>query len=616
MLGPVFNREAITLPRRPRHYALRAIYVTALLILMCTAWMLLAGTQVIDDIGDLARFGVTLFQIVAPLQLALIMFLAAFGTASSISQEKDRRTILLLLLTRLSNHELVLGKLIAALLSPLVMVMASIPVLLTIRLFGGISLDQVVRVLLITASAALATASLGCMIAFWREKTFQTLSIMTLGIVIWIGGWEAVYASGATDGFMGVLQGFATWASPVRGISSAIYPNILDAQPWTVSDPAVQFSVFAFVASIVLNTVTICRVRKWNPSRQVRQNQQDTEELDSIWQDVSLLESSDEQVAEAAAAARATHVDSIRRAQSQTQATRRVWDNPVLWREICTWAYGRKILIVRIAYVALCAMVAIGLNNTVASIQAGDSFGGLDAFIPPVATTITPLFLVSLVILNALAVNAITNERDGQALDLLLVTDLRPAELVLGKLWGVFWVAKETIVLPIVLCVFLWTSGAISLDDMLIMVGVLVVLDFFVAMLGIHCGMTYANSRTAISISMGSVFFLFLGVITCIMVMISFSGDFQQQLAPFLAFILGGSVGLYVALGIRNPSQAIFWSTMLLPFATFHAITSFFIQHTMTSFIVISLVYGFTTLAMLMPAIGEFDIAMGRTKNN
>ena len=101
-----------------------------------------------------------------------------------------------------------------------------------------------------------------------------------------------------------------------------------------------------------------------------------------------LLESSDEQVAEAAAAARATHVDSIRRAQSQTQATRRVWDNPVLWREICTWAYGRKILIVRIAYVALCAMVAIGLNNTVASIQAGDSFGGLDAFIPPVATII------------------------------------------------------------------------------------------------------------------------------------------------------------------------------------------------------------------------------------
>jgi hypothetical protein len=115
---------------------------------------------------------------------------------------------------------------------------------------------------------------------------------------------------------------------------------------------------------------------------------------------------------------------------------------------------------------------------------------------------------------------------------------------------------------------------------------------------------------------MGSVFFLFLGVVTCIMIMISFSGSFEQQLAPFLAFILGGSIGLYVALGFRNPSPAIFWSTLLLPFATFHAITSFFIEHHLTSVAVITLIYGFTTLAMLMPAIGEFDVAMGRTKND
>ena len=113
-----------------------------------------------------------------------------------------------------------------------------------------------------------------------------------------------------------------------------------------------------------------------------------------------------------------------------------------------------------------------------------------------------------------------------------------------------------------------------------------------------------------------NVFFLFLGVVTCIMIMISFSGSFEQQLAPFLAFILGGSIGLYVALGFRNPSPAIFWSTLLLPFATFHAITSFFIEHHLTSVAVITIIYGFTTLAMLMPAIGEFDVAMGRTKSD
>ena len=35
-----------------------------------------------------------------------------------------------------------------------------------------------------------------------------------------------------------------------------------------------------------------------------------------------------------------------------------VWDNPILWREIRTWAYGRKILIVRLTFLALFALAA------------------------------------------------------------------------------------------------------------------------------------------------------------------------------------------------------------------------------------------------------------------
>ena len=38
--------------------------------------------------------------------------------------------------------------------------------------------------------------------------------------------------------------------------------------------------------------------------------------------------------------------------------TRQVWDNPVIWREIATWAYGRKILVIRLAYLVLFALAA------------------------------------------------------------------------------------------------------------------------------------------------------------------------------------------------------------------------------------------------------------------
>ena len=75
LIGPVFTREVAIAPRRTRIYIARAGYVLALLVLMSTAWLVLTGTQLVRDVGDLARFGTILFQILAPLQLALAVVL-------------------------------------------------------------------------------------------------------------------------------------------------------------------------------------------------------------------------------------------------------------------------------------------------------------------------------------------------------------------------------------------------------------------------------------------------------------------------------------------------------------------------------------------------------------
>ena len=56
-IGPVFTREAATAPRRTKFYVARALYVTVLWLLMCTAWLVLTGTQIVRNVGDLARFG-------------------------------------------------------------------------------------------------------------------------------------------------------------------------------------------------------------------------------------------------------------------------------------------------------------------------------------------------------------------------------------------------------------------------------------------------------------------------------------------------------------------------------------------------------------------------------
>jgi hypothetical protein len=114
-------------------------------------------------------------------------------------------------------------------------------------------------------------------------------------------------------------------------------------------------------------------------------------------------------------------------------------------------------------------------------------------------------------------------------------------------------------------------------------------------------------------VSIGTVLFLFIGVATCMRIMVAFSGSFQVQLWPFLACIGGGGTGLFVALGARNPSAAIGLASFGAPLATFYAVTSFLLGSSLAVFLVTTLTYGFGTAAMLIPAIYEFDVATGRT---
>ena len=607
-IGPIFTREAATAPRRPRHFIQRTVYVGTLIILMCTAWMVVAGIQQqIQNAGDMARFGAILFQILAPVQLALVTFLSALVAASGVSQEKDRRTLILLLMTRMNNNELVLGKLCASLLNVVVMVTAALPVFLAIILFGGVSVEQVLRVFLCTLATSILAGSVGVFFAFWREKTFQTLALTAMLLVVWQGFWLAVDAGAMGTTVIGIdHHEFALAFSPINAVIAAAQPSY--SNPGfglgLLFGNVAAFIVVSLILITAINGFTVWRVRVWNPSRELRQGQQENDGS-SIWGESNHEEIVDDELVKRS---RDQHVDA--RTREVSQSHRKVWDNPILWREVCTWAYGRKVLIIRVGYLLSAVLVGFALHSLLANTSANS-----DTLVPASALPLAPFFVVSLVIVTALAVTSITNERDQQSLDLLLVTDLTPKELVLGKLFGVFWVTKEMAIAPLVLTLYLRMTGAIHTEQWLFISVGLLVMNVFVSMLGIHCGMTYSNSRSAIGVSLGTVFFLFLGVVTCITMMVSFSTSFQTQLYPFLAFILGGSVGLYVTLGIRNPSNAILLASLLLPFATFHAITSFLLGHSMSVFLVTAVTYGFTTAAMMIPAIGEFDIAMGRTKS-
>jgi len=70
--------------------------------------------------------------------------------------------------------------------------------------------------------------------------------------------------------------------------------------------------------------------------------------------------------------------------------------------------------------------------------------GGRAAFVA--AYGLVPVVILSLLLVSAQAVTAITTERDGNSLDLLLVTDLSPREFIFGKLGGILWNTKEFLI--------------------------------------------------------------------------------------------------------------------------------------------------------------------------
>jgi hypothetical protein len=221
--------------------------------------------------------------------------------------------------------------------------------------------------------------------------------------------------------------------------------------------------------------------------------------------------------------------------------------------------------------------------------------------------------VLSLVLVNAQGVTALTSERDSGALDLLLVTELTPKEFIYGKLYGVLYNAKEMIALPVLWTLWMALNGQIWVESAVFAIVDFLLLAHFAAMLGLHAAITYTNSRTAVANSLGTIFFLMVGILICAFLIVLSDREFGRQLLSFLIFIGAGSVALFGSLGAKNPSRAIALVSVLTPFWSFYCIISLWRGEVLAAFLFSAGIYGFALLAMLVPAVSDFDIALGRT---
>ena len=575
--GPIFHREVLTLPRQLGHYLARSGYVGLLFVLIYTAAQTTFGFQDVRGIAAMADFGGLVFQILAFVQLTLVLFFSLLFAAGNVSQEKDRETLVLLLMTDLRNHEIVLGKLFAGLLPVATLILSSVPVFAFLQLLGGVDFSQIVWLFGLSAVSALLAGSWGAFVAFWKEKTFQTLAIGVLGIVAYLGVLEAVaLLSPASSG----LANVANMLSPFRAMARIMSPLSDTSKLGAVTVSAFDALGAMAALAITLMAVAINRLRVWNPSRAFH----------------------------VAAPAEKTVATDDESPHAQTKSRHRViWSNPVLWREIMTRAYGRKIAFIKLIYVLIASAAAYQL---IAAGERGESMLGI---VSPAAFAFGGLGILALMLINAQAVTSITTERDAKTLDLIVATEITAKEFVFGKLGGIFFNTKELFLVPLFLVGWFVASGSMTAENGTYLTFGFLTLVAFAAMLGLHSGLGFASSKSAIANSLGTMFFLFVGIFVLMVLLVEARGSFGTQIQAFLVFIVAGSLALVHSLTSRNPSPALRLAGGALPFLTFYAITTFLLRGSLGVCVSIFLAYGFTTLAMLIPAVSEFDVALGRS---
>jgi hypothetical protein len=155
---------------------------------------------------------------------------------------------------------------------------------------------------------------------------------------------------------------------------------------------------------------------------------------------------------------------------------------------------------------------------------------------------------------------------------------------------------------------------------LLCVLAALAVLLAFACVLGVHVALRTQNSQAAILHSLSTIFFLTVGTLICI-ALILINRRFEYQWTSFLFFLVAGIGGLWYVLSGDRPSAALSWAAWMCPLAVLYAVMNVLVgkpgsretADPLIPALVIVGAFGFTIAAMLVPLLSEFDVAMGRT---
>jgi ABC-type transport system involved in multi-copper enzyme maturation permease subunit len=384
---PLLTKDLIEQSARRRTYVLRVVYAVVLYGAALWVYGDMAGSGAQSGIANLGR-GREMFAMLVKVQMAAIVILLPAICCGAITSEKERDTLGLLLLTKLSPLTIVLEKLLSRLVTMGTYQLLSLPLFAVVYGLGGVELGEIIAMIWFLMMCSTVVAAMSIFWSAWHRTTagafISAYACMPLAACM-----APIFYGAITQRKAGQIYGAIPTITFVVGLSCASVPML--ALTWSM--------VMAAQAQLL--------ARAFVPPRNVMLEL--FKRLDTFFEELNQATTSGVLLV-------------------RERDTGPLFD-PIAWRETRKRSLGTVRYLFRFLVVLEVPLVIV-ISWTVADAQR-HSFDG------PTAFFLSMLWPIAALAVAVHTTNVLASERSRQTLDVLLVTPLTSRELVTQKLAGV-----------------------------------------------------------------------------------------------------------------------------------------------------------------------------------
>ncbi len=411
---PLLTKELTEQSSRGRTFILRTVYALALYGVGLGSFVNQSGGW--DNLSfNILGTGGRLFSAVVQYQLAAIYLLLPMITAGTITSEKERDTLGILLITKLGPWTIVLEKFLSRVVPMLLYILMALPLLAVAYSLGGVENGQVLQAGVILVLCVLQVGSLAVLCSVWFRTTPQAvictyllLGLMHFLAMIFERAVQGFPPQFATENERVLVQSVIALVSPSRFLMTRepLDPSNLAA---TAGLAVLPVFFYLFAARLALWPRAFLQARSWG---------------------LTILKFLD----------RFFHVI------NQNAVTRGVvlirdhvplpTSRPLAWRELNKRSLGTTRYLIRFLLITEAPLIALLLLP----LAMGDVYTRGTYAAGEWAMSAVWMLAVFMLLVQSSAL--ITGERARQTLDVLLSTPMMTRDLVMQKMAGVHYLIK------------------------------------------------------------------------------------------------------------------------------------------------------------------------------